>query len=297
MDKLRVLILVDVWGWAFDFVARGIQKHSRNFVVVKRWNEVVEEDARIYDCLFSMNDSCWFAMGDKRQKWFDRFENKCVGIRGEEMPCDRILEGWTIAAVSQRIYDGLTSENLPVKNVYLCRNGVDTGIFKPTNRTNRQNRLVVGWAGNPTQQLKRFHLLTRINKSQFSLLTMTKWGPQFFHKGRDRQDMINFYPKLDTFINVSIHEGMPQTVLEAAATKLPMVVTDVGGMPEFVDSEWVIPVNPEDVLVGELNRKLQILKDDYGLRRKIGERNYRKVVREWSWENRARDYDDMFEGK
>lgn len=91
-------------GWAFSFVANGIKRYSRHDVMVKRWTEVERMDS-LTDVLFCMNDSVWFALGYPKQKIFENVQRKCVGIRGEEMPCDRILKDWVIGAVNKRIYD------------------------------------------------------------------------------------------------------------------------------------------------------------------------------------------------
>jgi len=106
--------------------------------------------------------------------------------------------------------------------------------------------------------------------------------------------MVEFYKKIDVFINVSSSEGMPQTLLEAAATGLPIIVTNVGGMPEFVDKKWVIPVE-EGKCIRELNKKLFMLKQDPKLRLKVGQRNLRKVKRDWNMKKIVKEYDKMFE--
>jgi hypothetical protein len=277
------------FGWAFEFVARGIQKYSKHECVIKRHTEVVPEDKN-FDCLFCLNDSVWFAMRDK-QRYLNEISNKCVGIRGEETPSNRILKDWKIGAVNRKIYTSLMeTSNIPVKGVYLTRNGVDTDIFKPVERPD--NRFVVGWAGNPTQSLKRYRLLTQID---CPLCIQAKWGPKFFIHNRSRDEMLEFYSKIDCFISVSKCEGMPQSILEAAATKLPIVSTAVGGMPEFVDSRWLVR-EPESTVVIEMNEKLQWLKNDPVLRKRVGESNLQKVLNGWSWNIIAKEYDTLFEG-
>lgn len=287
---MKILIVVDVFGWAFDFVARGIKKYSKHDITIKRWNEIAYKDSE-FDCLFCMNDSVWQILSPRMRNILDKIPNKCVGIRGEEMPSDRIIRGWKIGCVNQKIYNKIVGKNLQVKGIYLTRNGVDTEIFKLMERPKK--RFVVGWAGNPKQSLKRFHLLQHVN---YPLILQTNHGEKYFRKGRSRDEMIRFYNKIDVFINVSIHEGMPQSILEAAATKLPIVTTDAGGMAEFVGEEWIVPALPENSVMKRINMKLEVLKRMWELRVKIGKRNYDKIMKEWNWKNRVKEYDEMFEG-
>ncbi len=48
-------------------------------------------------------------------------------------------------------------------------------------------------------------------------------------------DMDTFYQGLDIYINTSVHEGIPMSVLEAMSFALPVVVPKVGGFPEIVE--------------------------------------------------------------
>lgn len=50
-----------------------------------------------------------------------------------------------------------------------------------------------------------------------------------------QEDMDVFYKSLDMYINTSVHEGIPMSVLEAMSHGLPVVVPNVGGFPEIVE--------------------------------------------------------------
>lgn len=56
---------------------------------------------------------------------------------------------------------------------------------------------------------------------------------RFFFLGH-QDDMDAFYRSLDIYINTSVHEGIPMSVLEAMSHWLPVVVPKVGGFPEIV---------------------------------------------------------------
>ena len=56
----------------------------------------------------------------------------------------------------------------------------------------------------------------------------------FFLKGH-QHDMASFYRGLDLYINTSIHEGIPMTILEALAHGLPVIAPAVGGIVEIIE--------------------------------------------------------------
>lgn len=290
---MKILLVVDVYGWAFDFAARGIQKYSKHECNIKRWTEVSEEDIDIKDVAFFFNDSCFNVMSEKLRKMFDGAgrEEKiklCLGVRGEENPSDRIMPGWNIGCVNEGVYNVLKRKNIP--KTFLTRNGVDTEIFKPLQP---KKSFFVGWVGNTEQPLKRSFLLTKL---AYPVNVQSNWGEQYFKKDRSRTEMTDFYKSIDVLISVSRHEGMPQPILEAAACGLPIIATAVGGIPEFVDEEWLVPAEPEELVIKEMNEKLHFLKNNPEVRLAVGKRNLEKTLKEWSWIKRVEEYDRMFEG-
>jgi glycosyltransferase involved in cell wall biosynthesis len=55
------------------------------------------------------------------------------------------------------------------------------------------------------------------------------------------------YRRADAFLHVSLTEGLPQVLYEAAAAGLPVVATDVGGVAKALgEGEWGIVVPPGD---------------------------------------------------
>jgi glycosyltransferase involved in cell wall biosynthesis len=91
-------------------------------------------------------------------------------------------------------------------------------------------------------------------------------------------DMPAFYRGLDAFILCSDHEGTPLSVLEAMASGLPCIVTQVGGMAAFTEGETgMIGVPRRDP--GALARAIAQLAADAPLRRILGERNLAAATR------------------
>lgn len=83
-----------------------------------------------------------------------------------------------------------------------------------------------------------------------------------------QKDIYKFYPLIDIFFLPSLYEGLPMVILEAMASRTPVISMDVGGISE------VIVDNYSGFLVEEKNyaqfiSKIIELKNDATLRRKF----------------------------
>ncbi len=89
------------------------------------------------------------------------------------------------------------------------------------------------------------------------------------------------YRELDVVLCTSWHEGTPLAILEAMASGLPVVATDVGGNPELVLSGvtgWLTPPGDE---VAMAESTLSLLADPV-LRHRVGAAARERVVRSFS---------------
>ena len=85
-----------------------------------------------------------------------------------------------------------------------------------------------------------------------------------------RRDPIPYYRSLDLYLNTSLHEGIPLSVIEAMACGIPVVSSAVGGIPEIViDSENGFLVEGREAS-RFAERCLILMRDDH-LRRTMGE--------------------------
>lgn len=57
---------------------------------------------------------------------------------------------------------------------------------------------------------------------------------------------------VDIYIQPSLVEGMPRSVVEAMSRALPCIGTDVGDMPELLDKNYVIPKKSSDAIADKL---------------------------------------------
>ena len=90
-------------------------------------------------------------------------------------------------------------------------------------------------------------------------------------------------------------EASPLAVLEAMSFKLPVVASDIGGLPELVQEEHtgylVTAGNSED-----LGQALERLIDDAGLRERLGDNGYQAVCARHRMERVAGQYVELFLG-
>ncbi len=87
--------------------------------------------------------------------------------------------------------------------------------------------------------------------------------------------MSQFYRQLDVYLNTSLHEGIPMSILEAMAHGLPVVAPNVGGISEMIDhgvDGFLVTERTPEAFAAPL---LQL--QDVALRRRIGTAAREKV--------------------
>lgn len=101
-------------------------------------------------------------------------------------------------------------------------------------------------------------------------------------------EMGGFYTGLDVYLNTSLHEGIPMSILEAMAHGLPVIAPKVGGIAEIIEDGvegfLVSSRNPEDF--AEQCVRLQ----NTELRQRMGRAARAKIERAFSAETMAQQY-------
>jgi glycosyltransferase involved in cell wall biosynthesis len=100
---------------------------------------------------------------------------------------------------------------------------------------------------------------------------------------------------MDLFLITSEFEGLPLALLEAMASRLPVVATAVGGIPEVIEdgrSGVLVPI-PDPRWLAERARELLL---DPERRREMGLEAKRRVEREFSVERMAQELEREYRG-
>ena len=108
-----------------------------------------------------------------------------------------------------------------------------------------------------------------------------------------RRDLATIYGATDVFLLTSRNEGTPVALIEAMATGVTGVSTDVGGVKDVIDSDAVggrVPDNNAEALAAAVVRYLA----DPGLRRMSGQRARSAVLHRYSLDRLVRDIAELY---
>jgi glycosyltransferase involved in cell wall biosynthesis len=107
------------------------------------------------------------------------------------------------------------------------------------------------------------------------------------------EDLPGFYQGIDLYLNTSLHEGMPMTILEAMSYGIPVVAPNVGGLKEMLED------GKEGYLVNgrepeEFAKRCLHLYENRTLGLSMGAFGRKRVAEEFSNEIMARGYNFLY---
>jgi L-malate glycosyltransferase len=225
-----------------------------------------------------------------------------------------------IYAVSHNIRSHIIADfSIPDQKVHYFPFGIDTVIFSPDLDILQKNDEVVEVFSNrgffpvyDNATLIRGFALAYAKDPRLRL-TLKGEGP-FEQSVRNQvlslglSDVVTFKPRTpysevpmdfhraDIFITTSISDGTPVSILEAMASGIPCIATDVGGIPEWVENNktgFLIPPNSPE-LVAEA---ILSLAADPSLRSRMGSAAREVIVKRGQWNSlmtkAEKDYQEL----
>ena len=109
-----------------------------------------------------------------------------------------------------------------------------------------------------------------------------------------RKDMPGVYCACDMMVNTSLIEGLPMTILEAMASRLPIIATKVGAVPQVIKNEkngiLLEPGNPD-----ALFRAIISLANDSSKRQALAQVAYKDVREHFSDRRMSEEYKNFYQ--
>lgn len=219
-------------------------------------------------------------------------------------------------AVSGDLAKKMISLGISKNKIMISRNAVDTDRFKPFKNEALRNihkikdndilLLFVGYLDTFKGIFELINAFYDVNKrNKNSMLMIIGEGPKYdelkkkvFELDLEKSviftgkvspvNVHEYYQSADIFVLPSYTEGIPISILEAMACGLPIVSSDVGGIPEVVkDCENGFLVPPKDKK--QLAVKLDVLIEDSNLRKKFAKNSIQIINDEFNIKNKIHE--------
>jgi glycosyltransferase involved in cell wall biosynthesis len=232
----------------------------------------------------------------------------------------RFLATWTseLLAVSAATADGFSlASGIPRSRFRVLHSGVDLHVFRPRPRGTGYASAAGTLSLVCVARLSRFKghetllracRLLRNDRGKDFRLTIVGDGPERARLealsqllgvddvvtfAGERQDTAELLRASDVFVLSSVQEGRPTSVMEAMASGVPVIATDVGAVRELVQQELTgLLVPPGDV--GALAGALCHLAGDSKLREAMGLAGRRFAEKNFSLESMANAYSRVY---
>ncbi|MFX0201458.1 MAG: glycosyltransferase, partial [Candidatus Hodarchaeota archaeon] len=105
-------------------------------------------------------------------------------------------------------------------------------------------------------------------------------------------ELPELYRNSDVFVLTSISEGIPRTILEAMACRVPVVSTELPQLVDVVEGCGIlVPRNDP----GSVANAVFKITTDEELAQKLGEKGRAKVTKNYSWEDTVKRTLELYE--
>ena len=182
-----------------------------------------------------------------------------------------------IICVSRNDYnEAIKNKIAPAQKLTFIHNGINPADYNFQERMEKE--FTVGTIGEATK-----------NKGHKYLIEASKNFPDIkLNIISNIPNASKYLKNFDIFVLPSLKEGLPYAVLEAGLAGLPVIASNVGGIPEIIENGkeglLVPPANPEELAVA-----IKKLIDDKALRENLARNLHEKIQREFSLEKMLKE--------
>lgn len=287
-EKLKILLLPDTNGWAFDNIASAIIKynpypdkieyHKEFLRQIKNNNIKIDLDKWDYVYLMFEGDKY---VPDNKEKiirgcysahWLENTANTPEYL-GNKFSKNRGVV-FVNEILEKNIYPFLSED---IDRVIIPDSSDENKFYPIANQ--KQNEFTVIFVGNPERKIKNYPIIQKIcSDANVKLMTVTNIP---------NENLVYEYNKADICINFSDSEGGPQTFLESSLCNVPMLIRDNNYLshkiPCFVGKTEQDFINIINQL--KLNRNKCV---------EIGEKARETVLKNFTYKITAKKFGDFF---
>lgn len=283
---LKVLLVPDTKGWAFDNISKSIIKYNPYpdkisydtiYVTDIQKGKKINQDEWDYIFVFFEAERCvepskkvirgcysafWLENSNFDTKKIGDYFNKCkASVYANETLRDEILPN--------------IKEKQPT---IVIPDSSDESIFYPIEGI-KEKKFTAIFVGNTERKIKNFDIIkSACEKANVELIVC---------RNIENSELVNYYNRADVCINFSDFEGGPQTFIESALCEVPMIVRS------NLDLSKQIPcfiADTEEELVSTLNK----LKKQRFQCKKVGKKARIEALKNFTYKNTSEKFADFF---
>jgi glycosyltransferase involved in cell wall biosynthesis len=200
-----------------------------------------------------------------------------------------------------------------LKNLMVIHNGIDTKRFRNHKSLNENNRTkfnigtitritpikgILTFIRAASHVLKEFNakfiIVGEVQDEEYfedcqKLLEKLELESHVAFKGF--QNSLDWYPQFDVFVLSSLSEGFPLTLLEALSCEVPCIATNVGGVSEILDKDYLVQKWDAEGLAD----KISWLLTNPEKRERIGIKGREIVESQFSLSKMVQEYHELYE--
>lgn len=190
-----------------------------------------------------------------------------------------------------------------LKEIKVIPNGIK---IHPTHLANHNHKSGILFVGR-LQKVKGIEYLINALKGINEKLIVIGEGPERnqlkqlsegmnieFLGEQPKKEIMKYMLSMKILVLPSLSEAFPNVVLEAMSAGMPVIATNVGGIPDMIThGETGYLTGPGDS--EQIQKYISILLNDEGLRNKMG-KNCLKEVKKYSWDNISKEYEQVISG-
>ncbi len=194
---------------------------------------------------------------------------------------DRSQEGETIHESSQRELGIKDEDKIIISISRLAEKNAMKDLINSLKYLPENYKLIICGIGPLEEKLK-----SRVEMQGFASRVI-------FTSFVDYKELYKYLNIADVFCRPSLSEGLGNVFLESMVAKVPVIATEVGGIPDFLKNRetglFCKVNNPQDIA-----EKVKLLIEDQELKNKIIQNGYQMVINNYSWEFIAEKMNNIF---